>query len=414
MPKPRSQWALGALAVTAVGVVTFGILELVLRLSVGDAYASLYRPDPRTHYRLSPGGEKVFQHPAAHGGGRIRVAINRDGFRGDELLPLGAARRVVVYGDSYIAGEYSSLENTFVERLEDRLTRDLGEPVEAVNAGVVGYGPDQVLLRMQAGMAELRPELVIVAVYAGNDFGDLLRNKLFERGSAGELIAKAGRVEGPTASRLRWSAYSPVLYKIVARAYYNWTHRPPSAEGDDPAEAQSRQIEEWLKERQTEWQSANSGELAVTNLLRDTPDVDIATAPQSDSAQYKLALMELVLTSVRDTAARAGIPLLLLIVPSPMDACDHYPLAHVDPARFSEYRPERATGLLLEIAERLEIPRVDLFAAFRRYRDCGLFFPADAHWNNAGQELAAALTADAIAAAELLPRREGLRDEATR
>jgi len=353
----------------------------------------------------------VFQHPAAHGGGRIRIAINGDGFRGDELLPQGAARRVVVYGDSYIAAEYSSLENTFAKRLEGRLKRDLGEPVEVVNAGVVGFGPDQALLRMQAGMAELRPELIILAVYAGNDFGDLLRNKLFERGAAGELAAKAGRVEGAIASRLRWSAYSPMLYKVVARAYYNWTHRPPSALGSDLEAAQTRQIDEWLVEREAEWQSANSGELAVTNLLRDTPDVDIATAPRSDAAQYKLALMELVLAEARDTAARAGVSLLLLIVPSPMDACDHYPLAHVDPTRFPEYRPERATELLVAMTELLGIASLDLFSSLRQQGDCRLFFPADAHWNDAGQKLAAALTADAIAAAGFLPRRAGVRDE---
>ena len=97
----------------------------------------------------------------------------------------------------------------------------------------------QVLL-----LAALQPALVVQAVYAGNDFGDLLRNKLFRIGVDGELIETPGRVVGPTAARLRWSRYTPVVYKVVARAYYNWSHKPSAA--TEPAVARARQVDEWL------------------------------------------------------------------------------------------------------------------------------------------------------------------------
>ena len=403
----RSRWIRFTLALTAVSLAAFAILEIGLRLIVGDVYATLYRPDARILYRLSPGQEKVFQHPKAHGGARIRVAVNRDGFRGDELLPRGAATRVVVYGDSFIAAEFSKREHSFGEQLESRLARDRGEPVEVVNAGVVGYGPDQALLRMRTELALLRPDLLILAVYSGNDFGDLLRNKLFRLDDTGELVEAAPRVVGPTAFRLRWSGYAPVLYKVVARAYYNWTHRPPQE--SDPDAGRKRQIDVWLKEREVEWKSARSGDLAVTNLLRDTPDVDVATAPDSESARYKRALMEGVLAAVSELSSQFGVPLLVLVVPSPMDACDGYPLAHIDPARFPDYRPERATALLSQMAEGLAIPYLDLFPAFQSHDACPLFFPADPHWNDAGQKLAAQLTADAIRQTGLLPERKPAR-----
>ena len=402
MPNRRSRWLRLVVASSAVALAVFAILELVLRLTVGGVYSTLYRPDSRLLYRLAPGSEKLFQHPAAHGGARIRVAVNRAGFRGEELLARGEALRIAVYGDSFVAAEFSELQDTFGEQLESRLVRTLEQPVEVINAGVVGYGPDQALLRMRDELAELRPELVILAVYAGNDFGDLLRNKLFRRGDSGELAENGGHVVGATAFRLRWSRYAPVLYKVVARAYYNWTHRAASYAEGDAAAAQVRQIETWLDERRAEWRSARAGELGVSNLLRDTPDVDIATAPKSESARAKVALMKLVLGAVRDTAARAGVPLLLLVVPSPIDACEVYPLGQVDPARFPEYRRQRVSSLLAEMARELGIPSLDLFPEFRRNDSCGLFFPADAHWNNAGQKLAAKLTAEAIARAGLL------------
>ena len=149
MPGRFSRWTRLALAVAAVGVAVFAILELVLRLAVGDLYATVYRPDPVAHYRLAPGAEKTFQRPAADGGARIRVAINAAGFRGEPLEATGAALRVLLYGDSFVAAEFSALEHTFAERLEAHLTTDLGSPVEVVNAGISGYGPDQSLLRMR-------------------------------------------------------------------------------------------------------------------------------------------------------------------------------------------------------------------------------------------------------------------------
>ena len=76
--------------------------------------------------------------------------------------------------------------------------------------------------------------------------------------------------------------------------------------------------------------------------------------------------------------------------------------------------PERATALLAEMTDALGIPRLDLFPDFRRdegWEDCRLFFSTDPHWNDAGQRLAAGLTADAIARAGLLaPSAKGRRD----
>src|SRR6185295_4536691 len=66
----------------------------------------------------------------------------------------------------------------------------LSADVETVNAGVVGYGPDQACLRMEAELSRLRPDLVVVAVLAENDYGDLVRNRLFELGPRGELVRR--------------------------------------------------------------------------------------------------------------------------------------------------------------------------------------------------------------------------------
>ena len=66
------------------------------------------------------------------------------------------------------------------------------------------------------------------------------------------------------------------------------------------------------------------------------------------------------------------------------------------------YYASAEMGCHLALGWKLPVNILDLFPEFRRNDGCGLFFPADAHWNDAGQKLAAKLTADAIARAGLL------------
>ncbi len=52
-------------------------------------------------------------------------------------------------------------------------------PAEVLNAGVVGWGPDQEYLRMQRELDRLKPTVVVLAIFADNDKGDLMRDRLF-------------------------------------------------------------------------------------------------------------------------------------------------------------------------------------------------------------------------------------------
>ena len=124
---------------------------------------------------------------------RIIDTVRRRHRRGDSLRDLvkaevlgifagvssppadGSRPRVVVYGDSFIHTYYVDADDGFAQQLENGLSRRLGSGVEVVNAGVAAYGPDQIALRMEDELPKLRPDLVVVAVFGGNDFGDLVR-----------------------------------------------------------------------------------------------------------------------------------------------------------------------------------------------------------------------------------------------
>ena len=147
-----TRWLANIALIVVATAVPLAIVELALRV-LGTVPPSIYEADSTLIYRPVAGGRKNFVHNAANGGGTIRVDINDAGFRGPPLRPDGTARRVAVFGDSFIAGEFADDSLTFVRMLERNLATRA--PTEVVNAGVTGYGPDQEYLRMQQELPRL-------------------------------------------------------------------------------------------------------------------------------------------------------------------------------------------------------------------------------------------------------------------
>jgi hypothetical protein len=364
--------------------------------------ATVYRLDPRYLHALVPGGRKLFVQGAANGGRRILIAVNGEGFRGPELEPRGAATRVIVYGDSFVEAETSPLEETYVAQLGAALARGLGRPVEAVNAGVAGYGPDQEALRIEDELVPLAPDLVVMAVFAGNDYGDLMRNKLFRLGADGGLVTN------------RWTM-SPVLRQqfeharalshgsMLWRGLVHLAHPRLSARDERSllpeggyallVEKRRREYEEYVR----------AGDNEVEHLLGDPYDADVSLQPASESAVYKKALMEKVLVHVAETARARSVPLVFVFIPSAFDVCERFD-AHVDPRAFPEYRRTALTDALSDIARRNGLRSLDLYPVFAEAGADALYLHGDEHWNAAGQALAAERTAELVLREGLLAR----------
>jgi len=184
-PRPSdSLWASLLLGLASV-VVALGAAELTLRAFLPIGQQS-YRLDEELLFEPRPDSARFFVHRPGQTPRFVIASVNSQGFRGPELRVPRPARRVVVFGDSFIHAEYAALEDTFASQLERQLVEG-AEALEVVNAGVRSYGPDQALLRMQRTVDLLEPDLVVFAVYSGNDYGDPIRNKLFRIGQDGGL-----------------------------------------------------------------------------------------------------------------------------------------------------------------------------------------------------------------------------------
>jgi hypothetical protein len=386
-----------------MGGLAMGLLlgEAGLRV-FSPTYPSVYQPDPTLLYRLVPSSRKVYVRDPENGGQHVLVKINSLGFRGEELRPRVHGRRIAVFGDSFIEAEFSSLENTFAKRLE----RDLnggGDSIEVVNAGVVGYGPDQERLRISQEMERLRPDVVVLAAYAGNDLGDLLRHKIYRLGADGSAIPNAYHLNPKIESLLRRAAFPTDvwhsdLYRLARRALDRRSTRPAACRFGPPATHPGPElVEESLESVDSEYRAfVVEGNNEVNNIFCGHYDADVALTPDAPSARYKVALGEAVLREIQRGVEVRGAMFVLLIIPSPVDVCAGYEVA-VDRAKYPAYAPSRLTDVFETIARRQGMRHLNLYAPFRALDACRFYFRHnDDHWNNEGQRVAAELTADLL------------------
>ncbi len=102
------------------------------------------------------------------------VAFEKRLAHNDLRTPSNTRHRIVVVGDSHTEG-VSEKQDTYSSQLRDRLTQRDGVPIEVINAGVARYSPYQCYLRLKHDLVKFSPDLVIVALYVGNDLLDMLR-----------------------------------------------------------------------------------------------------------------------------------------------------------------------------------------------------------------------------------------------
>jgi hypothetical protein len=385
------------LALVVSSMVALAFAEMAGEIVLGPRYRPIYQYDDRLIFRLIPNRWSTMTRTPINGGVTVTHHIDSAGYRGPELLPAGHALRVAVYGDSFIHAYYTPDKETYVVQLGTMLQQRLGVPVEAVNAGVSSYGPDQESIKMEEELPWLRPALVLVAIFAGNDYGDLMRNKMFRLGADGSLVANAWKLDPKVRMLLDLGQRESIL-KRAARSIF----QAP----DDRQAKNAVDLDFLLAESEREYRSfvANRNDV-VTNIYIDYYSANIDLTPGSKSSRYEVGLMRAVMRRIRDVAAKYNVPLAFLFIPHPSDVARDYDGWRVDRARFPDYDGRNQVAPLEEAAKSLNVPYVSIYDVFRAHDANALYFHGgNDHWNGAGQRLAAQVTADYLLAHGLLHR----------
>jgi lysophospholipase L1-like esterase len=347
-----------------VGGVAAGLLagELATRglspQSVLTIPSDLYVLESSDSYGLRPGFQGIVTNRTEFS---HRVSINSVGLRGPELDWTDRARRILALGDSFAFGLGVEAEETFVHQLAERL-RAGGIRATALNAGVPGYGiPDSVARFSRLG-AQLKPDLVILAVYVGNDLQEAAEPEAAIRGG---LIRRGNQAR--SMGWMDWLYYRSHLYVLLKSALSVGVYEELRA---GLGLSKSRRAQRLLRE------------------------VEIYRTPTGALVERGLAASGRALTRLVELAEERQARLVAVLVPAIVQVDPELwrrslGMLQLDPESYDVEAPNR---LLEELFSAHGVPALDLTQRMRaeQGQNASLYFPADRHWTSAGHRLAAA------------------------
>jgi hypothetical protein len=164
------------LIVLAISATLALVLSEVILTVIGYRRATPDYGHPQLGFDTFRNQTSTFVFPEY--GGPLTMKTNNLGFHEDtdtqhEKAP--GAIRVIVVGDSHTAGECANAEN-YPNVWEGLVNQDAKRPrVEVINAGVGRFSPYQYYVKTETQLTALKPDVLVVGLYIGNDFMDLMR-----------------------------------------------------------------------------------------------------------------------------------------------------------------------------------------------------------------------------------------------
>lgn len=354
----------------------------------------------------------------------VDVQINSLGLRDYDRAydrPAGIFR-ILVLGDSFTEAIQVPLEQTFPARLEQCLAGRTGYKVEVINAGVSGYGPGEELLFFQHRGQKFRPDLVLSAIFVGNDIYNM------GPGWSSDLLAVTGGyqfwLQGGQLQQ-RWVEWADLdeglsggerFLRRYSRLYY--ILKSPDSK-----------VPHWWEDVRESWKLEPAGSQAGPEVkseasdrpaYADDPHLIIFARGFPDNPLVSPAMRQvwdLFKASHRELqhqAAAGGATLAAIIIPRGAQVHESlyrdwvagYTGTYPDlrPEDWDVAAPDEAIRAFLQ---EQQIPALDLLPGFRAAAQASpepLYFPRDGHFNEQGHQLTAELTCDWLMAGHLLPQ----------
>lgn len=338
----------GLVAAVLGTVATLGLVEVVLR--VADYPSATFSPWIRSDafgFRLAPDISLRMRGPEYD----VEVATNSLGMRDDEPRPKDGPR-VLLLGDSFAMGYGVERGQLFADLLE----KDLG--VDVVDAGTGGYEIVQQPRVLAEYGPRLKPDLVLYALYLGND---LAQNDEWEVRADGTLHNKVRQYPVRQPAEVK-------LLRLMRDFFYG--------------------IRQGRSEKEGEWLPFD-GYLGLCEK-----DLGAEAKKDYDDADAQLA-------SLAAEAKRQGLPLLVLTLPyrSMVEPDARASLAAKVPGldeRYDLTRPAREIGARMD-ARGIDHADVTPFLVEEHHRSGQpLFFPVDGHLTPAGQAAVARFAAPLV------------------
>lgn len=215
------------------------IAEVGLR-AIGFSYPVTTQGDHWCGYGFVPNSQWIHNRE-----GYSHVAINSFGFRDDQWSvnkPAGVTR-IAVIGDSFIAGLEVEKPQRFTEILNQQLNAASGSnpadappALEVMNFGQPGFGTAQELMILRHKVWQFQPDIVLLAVFTGNDIRNNSRQledepmlPYFDLADDGLRLDESFRDQqrGVPVRIIKTLAPYSRLLQLVYRSFHYLTREPP-------------------------------------------------------------------------------------------------------------------------------------------------------------------------------------------
>jgi lysophospholipase L1-like esterase len=342
----------------------------------------------------------------------VEYETDAQGFR------LGAQVRslkIAVIGDSFVFGSGVARDDVVTSQLFRLLPS-----YDVRNFGVPGTGPYNALYLWRDIVRDMGPHTVVVAVYAGNDASDALRESREARPPRFVTIARIKALGYRLRAWWRSRGEAPALEAVPTPRPQGW-----NAFGiENPASIEH--LLEVARERGIPADSIRARLDAIPDTLvadalafRSNPFNLADAVLDPDALRHNLLLdtpgtndgwraLESALSQLNADVAKAGSRLVLMCIPAAVQVDSTYWWLKNLGVRLDErvLRDAEFQSRLARFAARENIPLIDLLPVMRAHPEQRLYYEQDGHWNAAGHDIAARTAADRIAA--ILPGPEGM------
>jgi len=385
-------------------LISLALAEIVLRVAYPQGGSPrIHEYDPQLGHRMRPELD-IMQVWNGHDN-VTPIRTNRLGLRGPEIESGGdASLTILMLGDSYTFGYGVAGADAFPAVVERRLNQG-GERIAVVNAGVSSYGTAQELLQYQGLRESVSADIVVLAIFVGNDVQDNLclnyvtmshhsRFPCFRLEQDQPVLASLPAPPAHSKPRgfdpLGWLRNTELFTLASSRGQHFLIERPAIVRMLSGLGIQLRP--DYLPHIVNGWYGEHAAEgWALTRALLRR----LATEVEGDGSQF----------------AVVAIPSRIQVIPELAEVARTF---YAGVPEFEAYlaNDRLPQQLLAKFLAEEGIPFLDLLPALERTgAGMGLYYPAVAHWNERGHAVAAEAIAGFLSA-QVMPAAERARRQA--
>jgi hypothetical protein len=361
-------------------MISLLLTEILLRI-LFPQFNVYIKMDNQTLYRLKENSIVSCSLKLGDGGKTVFSKINSHGLRDYEYTyDKDSKKRVIILGDSFIQEKCTDLENTFAKKLEIKLNKTKPE-YEVINLGVEGYGPDQTFELLKNEGIKYKPDIVILAIFSGNDFGDLIRNKLYRLNANREIyyneptLSPLLKIKYLLGDKLR-TLFLVRSAQLGLESFFNKNSTYVNKDKIDEIRHEDKVVRFLF-----------GGSFPY--------DIDLYIEPKLEITKYKIELMDKLIGLIKNYCEKNNIKLILLFIPSRQDVDSNKLNEFINKYNLQNYNfnETRPTIILEDLAKKNNVKYISLLWSFRSNNENNDFFRiVDEHWNEKGQEFASNIT----------------------